>query len=78
MYFQITMWTIFNLLAICACAIHAQEWVLDWAEEFDGDEINATTWQHEVTMWGGGVRKRLYGKCAYVYICVYFYLHSCF
>ena len=56
MYFQIPMWTIFNLLVICACAVSAQEWVLDWAEEFDGEEINATTWQHEVTMWGGGVR----------------------
>jgi beta-glucanase (GH16 family) len=29
-------------------------WVLQWADEFDGPNINMTKWAHEVDCWGGG------------------------
>jgi len=29
-------------------------WVLQWADEFDGPNINMTKWSHEVDCWGGG------------------------
>ncbi|MBL8948744.1 MAG: glycoside hydrolase family 16 protein [Myxococcales bacterium] len=29
-------------------------WTLVWSDEFDGDAIDPTRWQHEVNCWGGG------------------------
>ena len=29
-------------------------WALVWADEFDGDAIDAAKWEHEVDCWGGG------------------------
>lgn len=29
-------------------------WVLVWSDEFDGDSIDPTRWEHEVNCWGGG------------------------
>lgn len=34
-----------------------QDWNLVWSDEFDGDSIDLDKWQHEITAWGGGVRK---------------------
>ena len=33
----------------------ALAWELVWSDEFDGEEINRTKWQHEITFRGGGV-----------------------
>ena len=32
----------------------AQDWVLVWADEFDGSGIDRGRWEHEVNGWGGG------------------------
>lgn len=29
-------------------------WVLVWSDEFDGEAIDPTRWEHEVNCWGGG------------------------
>lgn len=29
-------------------------WQLVWSDEFDGDTIDASKWEHEVNCWGGG------------------------
>jgi len=29
-------------------------WVMVWADEFDGNEIDPTRWEHEINCWGGG------------------------
>ena len=42
--------------ALCVALVAGQDWQLYWSDEFDGEEIDLTKWQHEVTMWGGGVR----------------------
>ena len=47
---------LFLLLAFIAVTCRCQEWELVWSDEFDGEEIDLTKWQHEITFWGGGVR----------------------
>ena len=45
------------LLALLVGACAAQDWELVWSDEFNGTEIDPNNWQHEITFWGGGVRK---------------------
>lgn len=57
-------------LGLCACAsVTAEEqpsstlpdaegWDLVWADEFNGEAIDATKWTHEVDCWGGGNDER--------------------
>ena len=33
----------------------AADWELIWEDNFDGDSIDTSKWDHEVTAWGGGV-----------------------
>ena len=45
------------LLWCCAIASRSKSdnWELIWQDSFDGDSIDTSKWEHEVTAWGGGV-----------------------
>jgi len=40
--------------SLCVSVAVAQNWNLEWSDEFDGPEIDFSKWEHEVAAGGGG------------------------
>jgi beta-glucanase (GH16 family) len=50
-------WLTAVVAVLCSMPVMAQDlpgWTLVWSDEFDGPDIDASKWSHEVNAWGGG------------------------
>ncbi len=43
-----------NDARVDASEVSPEGWRLVWSDEFDGNTIDSTKWQHEINCWGGG------------------------
>ncbi len=57
-FIMYAVWSMWLLLLAAAASARGQDWQLVWSDEFDGDSIDISKWEHEVTAWGGGVSER--------------------
>lgn len=52
------MWChILMVLGVLLAPALGQDWELVWSDEFDGNAIDLTKWQYEITAGGGGVSR---------------------